>query len=164
MNKVIVGIVAAVLVAGVGVFVLDSNENETDVSTNTTQTSSSEPAAESSEDSPPTEIQTVSAANYVEYSDTALADAEGTDRVLFFHAEWCSTCKFYEADIKESGVPEGITIIQASYEDDELKAKYGVNVQSTFVLLDKNGEVQKTWPFASGLGSASDLYEAVLEA
>jgi len=163
MNKAIVGIIAAVLVAGAGFFVLNSSEDESNVSTNTAPATSQE-AAPSNANIPPSEIQTVSADNYVAYSDTALADSEGTERVLFFHAEWCSTCKFYEADIKESGVPEGITIIQASFEDDELKAKYGVNVQSTFVLLDENGEVQKTWPFASGLRSASDLYAAVLEA
>ena len=103
-----------------------------------------------------------SGGKYIEYDEQAIANASGTQRVLFFHAEWCSTCRFYESDIEKAGVPEGITIIKASYDNEpELRKRYNVNIQSTFVLLNDDETAVRTWPFASGLKDANDLYENV---
>ncbi len=160
MNKgVITAIIVAIFVA-VGAFAFlgnDSDDDNSNVSTNS-------PASPSSETSSNPVSSPSGAGSYVEYSDTVLADTAGTEQVLFFHAEWCPTCKFYESEIEKSGVPEGITVIKIDYDDeDELKEQYGVTVQSTFVWLDANGEVMQSWPFASGLKSPQDLFDVVQE-
>lgn len=84
-----------------------------------------------------------SSAQYVEYSADAFASHTGK-QVLFFHAEWCPTCRNWEAKIKKelSNLPDGTHIVQADYDaESELKKKYGVTVQSTAVFIDENGEM-----------------------
>lgn len=99
---------------------------------------------------------------YVDYSDAKLAAAQDGKRILFFHAPWCGVCKFFEDEILEQGVPTGVTVLKIDYDSStELKKKYGVQIQSTFVLLDGNGDIVKTWPYGIGLTSISDLFEAV---
>lgn len=76
---------------------------------------------------------------YVQYSDTAIASAEG-QKVLFFHAPWCSQCRSIESGIYEQGVPTGVTIIKVDYDtNQELRKKYGVTIQTTFVKIDDQG-------------------------
>ena len=168
MNKIVMAIVVLVLIASAG-FVIMSGDNAMTVADSAQQTNSLDSAAQPAQESastaaePAEQASTASDGEYIDFSEQALADASGNQRVVFFHAEWCSTCKFFENQIKSAGVPSGITILEADYDNDtELKAKYGVSVQSTFVLLDDSGEVAQTWPFASGLRSAQDLYDAVL--
>lgn len=172
MNKIIAGLVVAILI-GSGAVVLLMGEQSTDETvtdsnavTPTDQTPAAQDSAIAADEQNAAEVADAeqSAGQYVQYSDAVLADTSDTDRILFFHAEWCSTCKFFEGDIKSAGIPEGITIIEANYDDEtELKARYDVSVQSTFVLLDSEGNLKQTWPFASGLRSAQDLYDAVNE-
>jgi hypothetical protein len=174
MNKrIIVGSIAVFVLVS-GVFVVMNNNDDSSSSPEATNNVAAQfettteqgiAQAEESVETNTTTEKIATSGSYVNYSSTAVAEATGTERVLFFHAEWCSTCKFFENSIKTTGVPEGITILQADFDNDtDLKARYGVNVQSTFVLIDENGEVVKTWPFASGLRSAQDLYDAVEEA
>ena len=170
MNKVI-AIVVGILIIGSGAFILLGGEDDTattQTQETTTQTSTRTdpaemtPSSDTAEEAP---VQTASAGGYVDYSEQALADSSGNKQVVFFHATWCSTCNFFEGQIEDQGVPDGVTVLKADFDrDTELKDQYGVNVQSTFVLLDENGEVEQTWPFASGLRSIQDLYSAVLEA
>jgi thiol-disulfide isomerase/thioredoxin len=138
----------------------DANLNEQTVSNNT----------ETINDSLTSEGNTVEEASseatsglgYVEYSEQALADAANSKRLVFFHAPWCSTCNFFEGQIEEKGVPADVTILKVDFDNDtDTKKKYGVTVQSTFVLLNDNGEVERTWPFAQGLSSIEDLYSEI---
>ncbi|MDA1316702.1 MAG: thioredoxin family protein [bacterium] len=83
------------------------------------------------------------------YSPETLQEAlkDGTD-VLFFHAGWCPTCIAAEKDFRANldQIPENITIIKANYDTEtELKAKYGVVTQDTFVQIDGQGEVIAKW-------------------
>lgn len=78
---------------------------------------------------------------YIQYSDTAVAAAEG-QKVLFFHAPWCSQCRSIESGIYDQGVPAGVTIIKVDYDtNQELRKKYGVTIQTTFVKIDDQGEL-----------------------
>ncbi|WP_228484664.1 thioredoxin family protein [Microbacterium cremeum] len=82
---------------------------------------------------------------YIEYSEAALAAAEGT-RVLFFHAPWCPQCRSLEADILASGVPEGITVVKVDYDSNQaLRQQYGVTLQTTVVSLDEAGAATSTF-------------------
>ena len=76
---------------------------------------------------------------YVDYSDAALAAAEGT-AVLFFHAPWCPQCRALEEDILASGVPDGVTILKVDFDSrQDLRQKYGVTLQTTLVTVDEAG-------------------------
>lgn len=159
MYKVIIGLFVAVLLVGGGVTLLlpDSTDNP-DNNENLIQSDSPSSVGTNANEFTATAVDGA----YVEYSEEAFASAAGTDRIVFFHAEWCSTCKFFESDIMKTGVPQGVTVLEVDYDtNQELKDKYNVTVQSTFVLLDETGEVVRTWPFASGLKSAQDLFDAV---
>jgi len=93
----------------------------------------------------PTPVQTPEATSvvtpgaYVDYSETAIADAQGRV-LLFFHAPWCPQCRSVEADILAQGVPAGVTIVKIDYDSNQaLRQQYGVTLQTTFVEVDATG-------------------------
>lgn len=68
--------------------------------------------------------------------------------VLFFNASWCPECqaitKMLKADA--SKIPAGVTIVDVDYDSHmDLRKKYGVTMQHTFVQVDDNGEAVNTW-------------------
>jgi thiol-disulfide isomerase/thioredoxin len=81
----------------------------------------------------------------------------GRRLVYFFHASWCPVCQGIENEIKSdiSRVPENTTIIQADFDTStELRKKFGVTYQYTFVQIDSEGNEIKQW-------SASSLQKVV---
>ncbi|MCA9369257.1 thioredoxin family protein [Candidatus Woesebacteria bacterium] len=85
---------------------------------------------------------------YVEYSDAEYQQAEGRQRILFFHAKWCPTCKIANEDIEKnlSEVPADVVILKVDYDTEtELKEKYGITYQHTFVLVDDDGNQITKW-------------------
>ena len=86
---------------------------------------------------------------YVDYSDAALASATENGRaVLFFKANWCSTCSVLDKELinEEGELPIDATILKLDYDKEkELKKKYGVTIQHTLVLVDDEGEEAKKW-------------------
>jgi thiol-disulfide isomerase/thioredoxin len=65
--------------------------------------------------------------------------------VLFFAADWCPYCQADLRDINANGLG-GIAIVVADYDTTaELKAKYGITVQDTFVQIDAQGKQLATW-------------------
>ena len=88
---------------------------------------------------------------YEAYTADKLALANSGDVVLFFHASWCPTCRAADASIRSTGVPDGLAILKLDFDTQtELKKKYGVTVQHTFVQVDAHGNLLKKWT-----GSAS---------
>jgi thiol-disulfide isomerase/thioredoxin len=149
----VVGVVVGAVVAGglatAVVLSLDDGAESVGASTRSATASSapSEPsptpeaATTPAPDAPPAAPAEpeVSAGAYVDYSDEALAAAEGT-RVLFFHAPWCPQCRALEADILASGVPDGVTVLKVDYDSrQDLRQQYGVTLQTTVVALDAAG-------------------------
>lgn len=97
-------------------------------------------AAEEPGDDTVAEEEALTPGAYVDYSDSALASAEGT-RVLFFHATWCPQCRALEASIQDEGVPDGITILKVDYDTStDLRQRYDVRQQTTVVALDGDGD------------------------
>lgn len=91
---------------------------------------------------------------YITYSKSALEDASGNRRVLFFYASWCPTCKPADASFtqNQSSIPEDVTVIRVNYSDPEtdqeekdLAKKYGITYQHTFVQIDSSGKEVTKW-------------------
>ncbi len=78
---------------------------------------------------------------YEAYSADKLALAGSGDVLLFFHADWCPTCRAIESEINAGAqIPAGVHILKVSYDKETaLKQKYGVTVQHTFVQVDSSG-------------------------
>lgn len=76
---------------------------------------------------------------YVDYSPELVASTPG-EKLLFFHADWCSQCQALEGDIEENGVPEGVSIFKVDYDSNQdLREEYGVTIQTTVVKVDDDG-------------------------
>lgn len=90
-------------------------------------------------------VDTIKPGTYKESTGTPVA---GMKNVLFFHASWCPTCRAADANIKANllSIPPSLTIHQVDYDTStELKKKYGVTYQHTFVQVDKTGTMVKKW-------------------
>ena len=112
------------------------------------------PTTSSAEASPSAEATSESApAGPGSYITLAEYDAErsaydSTDVVLFFNAQWCSTCKVardnIEADL--AAIPSGLTIVVVDFDTaNDLRQQYGVTVQHTFVQVDAAGTELAKW-------------------
>lgn len=88
----------------------------------------------------------MSKGTYVNYDAAKLADAEKGNVVLFFHAPWCPTCKEANKNFEATSAPDGLTLLKVDYDSsNDLKKKYGVTYQHTFVQVDKDGNLLKKW-------------------
>jgi len=84
------------------------------------------------------------------YSPATLASSTENDgrAVVFFHAGWCPTCKESDAKFQANPeeIPEDVTILKADYDTEiDLKKKYNVVAQDTFVQVDANGDEVTKW-------------------
>lgn len=94
--------------------------------------------------------------SYEVYAPEKVARAAMGDVVIFFHASWCPTCRTVDADIKAhlDEIPEDLSILNINYDtSDELKKKYGVTYQHTFVQVDAEGNLIHKWQGGSTLAS-----------
>lgn len=82
----------------------------------------------------------------------AMMLAKSQTVVYFFAATWCPDCQATYKDIKTNAsmLPMGVTLVFVNYDKaTELKKKYGVTSQHTFVVVGPNGEKKKVWNGAS---------------
>ena len=85
---------------------------------------------------------------YADYSADKIAFAKTGKVILFFHAPWCPYCRAADADIRShlSGIPSDTLILKTDYDSSvELKKKYGVTYQTTFVQVDAQGNMVTKW-------------------
>ncbi len=74
--------------------------------------------------------------------------------VYFFAASWCPTCKAAYKNIKTDYkmVPADTVIIVVNYDtENQLKNKYGVTHQHTYVTIDSKGTKKKIWSGSSAV-------------
>ncbi len=99
-------------------------------------------------------------AKVIDYSPKILSEYLGNNKnrvVLFFSANWCPSCKIAEKDIRQNitQLPSDLIIIKVDYDKEkDLKTKYGVTYQDTFVQLDSAGNKIIMWN-SGGAGIAS---------
>ena len=68
--------------------------------------------------------------------------------VLFFNATWCPDCRaINEALTSDPGkIPAGTTVVSVDYDQHaDLRQRYGVTMQHTFVQVDAQGMATRTW-------------------
>ncbi|MEX0895859.1 MAG: thioredoxin family protein [Patescibacteria group bacterium] len=90
------------------------------------------------------------AESYLEYSPEALQSAHNQENtvVLYFWAPWCSTCSTLDHDLQDgiAQVPDDITLLRVNYDEEtELKQRFNVVTQHTFVQLTANNEPITVW-------------------
>ena len=98
--------------------------------------------------------QTTNIASYITYDDYINNPEAYKDRkkVFFFHASWCSVCQAIDKEINAdiSKIPEGVIIIKTDFDDSkDLRKKYGVTTQYTFVQVDKDDNELAQWTASS---------------
>jgi thiol-disulfide isomerase/thioredoxin len=85
---------------------------------------------------------------YISYSKKNYDQNAGKKRVLFFHAVWCPTCKVANEEFNNNlnKIPEDVILLKTDYDTEkELKQKYNITYQHTFVLVDNQGNELKKW-------------------
>ncbi len=147
-SYIVIGVVALIAVVGGILMLNNSNSSSTE---NQTATQSDIVQDDSNINDSSNDVKdSVVSQKYVAYSEANLATAtENNGRaVVFFHAEWCPNCKAAEADFQANlnALPEDITILKADYDTaSDLKKKYSVVMQDTFVQVDSNGKEIAKW-------------------
>lgn len=82
-----------------------------------------------------------------EYEDTKEQFVDA-DVVLFFNANWCSTCKIARDNIESNleSIPSNLAIVVVDFDrETDLRKRYGVTIQHTFVQIDRNGNELAKW-------------------
>lgn len=93
--------------------------------------------------------------SYVDYDSAKLANADKGKVILFFHAPWCPVCREADKNFAGSPAPDGLTLLKVDYDSSgDLKKKYGVTYQHTYVQVDSGGKLLKKW-------SGSTSYDAI---
>lgn len=83
---------------------------------------------------------------YRAYSTDAVADPGFDTTIIFFHASWCPECRAFEQAIESSDIPDGVQILKADYDtESDLKRRYDVTIQTTFVRVDEDGDELASW-------------------
>ena len=99
----------------------------------------------------------IRAGSYEAYAFEKIAmKAKDGHVVLFFHASWCPTCRGFDNDVKAhlKDIPSTLTILDVDYDNSlDLKKKYGVTYQHTFVEVDANGTLIKKWSGSATLAA-----------
>jgi thioredoxin 1 len=97
---------------------------------------------------------------YVELADYLADPSVGGDDavVIFFHAPWCPDCVATDASLRSDGVPDGLTVVKADFDTEtDLRARYGVTVQHSFVQLDGDEAVRAWTGSRTGADIAAEL-------
>ena len=83
-------------------------------------------------------------ARYEDYTPERLEELKGGQKFgLFFHADWCPTCRRLEEKLLKDLESMGpMIILKADYDTElDLKIEHEVGVQTTVVFFDETGEV-----------------------
>lgn len=85
---------------------------------------------------------------YIDYSAEKFAEIRGKQKfVVFFHANWCGTCRAWEKNIIKTApeLSKDAIILKANYDEEkDLLKKYHIKSQSSAVFFNKKGEVTDT--------------------
>lgn len=89
-----------------------------------------------------------SKSRYLDYTPQLFVESVDKKRVYFFHASWCPTCKTANEEFinNPDSIPNDVVVFKTDYDTEkELKQKYGITYQHTFVFVDAHGQEIKKW-------------------
>ena len=129
------------------------------VTPSATPTPSAETDAPAESESPSSEAAPSGPGSYITLADYDANKGAyaSTDVVLFFNAQWCSTCKVARDNIETdlASIPSDLTIVVVDFDTaNDLRQMYGVTVQHTFVQVDSEGNELAKW---SGTVTADEI-------
>lgn len=145
----IIAVIAVVILGGALVFVISQNKPESqklEVMSTSDKMMENEPQKESMSN----DAMMQKPGSYKTYSPATVEaeQAAGNKVVLFFHAPWCPFCKAADSAFNSrlSDLPSGVALLKTDYDSStELKQKYGVTYQHTFVQIDSNENQVTKW-------------------
>lgn len=153
MNKKVflgVGIIVLLLIGG-GVFAyLNNNKSQNSTSVAVEPASQNNIGNEAKTEPVEAQENNIQKGAYVtlaEYNNNPDAFKD-TKKVYFFHASWCSVCQAIDKEINAdlSKIPNGVTIIKTDFDNStDLRKKFGVTTQYTFVQVDAVGNEVSQW-------------------
>ena len=156
--KLVILVLVTVAVAFGAVILLKKDSSApamTDQDTSSDIKTSAEKAGE-----PSAQMPTLSQGRYINYSYENVADQGYSQTIIFFYAPWCPECRAFKKAIIENSIPDGVQILETDFDSStDLKKKYCVTQQTTFVRVNSAGELQKKWP---GYGKEKSI-DLVLE-
>ena len=136
MNKTVLLVVGLVLVLGGGIYFFNQGQM------------TNSPSAYDVEATITPGGEDFKGSRYLTYSQTNYDNSVGKKRVFYFHAVWCPTCKVANEEFNRSldKIPEDVVLLKTDYDTEkELKKKYNITYQHTFVLVDDEGNELKKW-------------------
>lgn len=145
---ILVAVLAATTLAACGT---SSSDSEAAAASATASMSESMSPSESMDhdmasESPSAEAMVAGAYLDQKTYESQMDQRAGTKVVYFFHAPWCPDCRGTDAALLESGVPEGLTVVKVDYDTaTQLRQKYGVTQQHTFVQVGSDGGELAKW-------------------
>lgn len=103
-----------------------------------------------------TPVKTAEKTGYIDYDDSLVGLSDKT--VLFFHAAWCPTCIAADKNIKSTlSEVDNFLLLKTDYDSNiELRKKYGVTTQHTFVRINKEWKLIKKWSGSNSVKSIKD--------
>ena len=154
MNKkhiIITSIVTAVIVGGIAGAIwllrLQTPANESAVRQDNSRQSSNQSQSDAQKkpkSHPSTGSQqpvNPNAGRDADYTDGNTLEHAYKKTILFFHAPWCGDCQAFDKVLREGPIPAGVQILKVDYDSrQDLRQKYDVTKQSTFVELDDDDD------------------------
>jgi thiol-disulfide isomerase/thioredoxin len=94
---------------------------------------------------------------YGKYGDVEIGEYNNT--ILFFTAQWCPSCIALEEHIEKykNSIPSEVAILKVDFDTNtDLRDKYNVEIQHSFVLIDSDGTQIKKWRNSKTLNEVID--------
>ncbi len=151
---VIISIIIGLLLVGGGIFAYTNSPNDKALMKNDSIASTKQDKVAIQGEPTVKDVANSNQGSYVELVDYNKNPGKYADskKVYFFHASWCSICRGIEKEINAdmTKIPTGITIIKTDFDSSiDLRKKYGVTTQYTFVQVDNNGNETAQWSATS---------------
>ncbi len=149
-QHIILGIVAVLLIGG-GIAFFNSQSASKDSSSVQNATAKKEEIKTEKPAEGSINANSALASHYIDYSADNLAKATASNgrAVIWFAAlAWCPSCQASDRDFKAhfDKVPKDVTIMKINYDTaKELKQKYAITMQDTFIQIDSKGSEIIRW-------------------
>ena len=143
MTKILIAVVAIIILGGGGWY-LTSHKADSDDAMMVEDGAMMEESMEGEKMMEEEAMMMEAHGTYEAYVPEKVALADEGSVLLFFHADWCPTCRALEAEIEKdiSVLPEGLHILKVDYDTaTALKQQYKVTTQHTFVQVNAAGEL-----------------------